>query len=1052
MFYPKTFPKGAFRGAAFALAMFSAAPALVDAQQASPLTGKVVHILNPFTGALPLVDLSGSGYTMTEEGPNWYRFDFNSIGGSLQPWMNSFQIRTADWKRFGPAGMTTTDAPFSVDLFGAGTDIWIVVDPAGPPDGPPLILTKPPGTVHLFNPWPANGPKMILNGNPIPMTVDRANCGWYIGYTLPITPLNAYFTNVADGQAFGAGGLDDKTPFDLVALYAAKGSDVWIASQTEITGTNPGKVGSCTYQMAATVHDMSTKHPDYGSGGGGPGMVQSALGADHKPVPTAAAPGHFNTWFNTDTAAAPPLKGAETCLNLEMGKSDDGLWEFDDEKSMPDKGGFFPIDDWNTLDANQTCTDVKHNYGFCLESHATFVYQKGQVFDFRGDDDVWVYINNKLALDIGGIHPATPGSINLDTLGLKEGQPYPWDFFFCERNMCGSSLRIKTTIYFKQQRALDHAEITLPGGGTGYRVIKRIGGTGACGSSGDALKEVAPGPLTFVLYKVGGDSIQELPKKTTSFGGVVIGDSTVSVDTTKVTGLAPGQYRIVFYETASPRLRDEVRFTVAAHNVVEFDPPYTVSVVVGTMVKVVAANRFKDSLVAGAVAWTPSFPAGALVYTDSSRSTRVTPGASLTTAATGLDTLWVAGDPAATADQTFIFSITGSSKTVKVTFTLPPLDLPKAVSAGIYDDDGDGRGDRLEVTYDPDITATLPKAVAYRWPSSAGADSSLGTDLASKLQAGKTLVFSGKALSAGILTAGEGVFKSTYPARGKDSTQTLPIQDHIGPVIRTATLHLGQAYDTLRLEFSEPIASRSAKPEDMFGYKLGDSSAAVSIAPHDVAWDSTWTAVTLVFASSVTPEPKAGDFVRLNDGPGLAADAAGNRPGPQTRFHLITGDKRGRIFTVTYREIPPDPALFSGPVFQATLEASGADVKDVVNRTGRMGFLLEADPADYAAGDGVTVPEPSQVALEYQAVLFTNLGVPVVSSGKRSLLCTDAIFQGDCRAHRGRVFIGWNYASDARAKVATGAYVAMFDYQIKVQGKSQVAGSVKQIWGLLRKK
>jgi hypothetical protein len=207
----------------------------------------------------------------------------------------------------------------------------------------------------------------------------------------------------------------------------------------------------------------------------------------------------------------------------------------------------------------------------------------------------------------------------------------------------------------------------------------------------------------------------------------------------------------------------------------------------------------------------------------------------------------------------------------------------------------------------------------------------------------------------------------------------------------------------------------------------------------------------LIFASSSTPEPKAGDLVRLNDGPGLAADAAGNRPGNQTQFHRITGDKRTGIFTVTYREIPPDPALFAGPTFQPSLEASGADVKAVVEKTGRMGHLLQLDLADYAVGDGLTVPEPSQVSLDYNVALFTNLGVPVAAK-KGSLLCTDALFQGDCRAHRGRVFFGWNYTSDSRAKVATGAYVALFDFQVKVQGKTEAAGNLKQVWGLLRKR
>ena len=1050
--------KSVLYGILFAMALAFGAAGTAQAQTASPLAGKVVHLYNPFNPELPLIDLAGTGYAMVLEGGNWYRFDFSA--SNLQPWMNSFQIRTASWKRFGKTGMTTTDSPFGTDVFGTGTDIWIVPDTTGA-GGPPAILTQAPGgTVHILNPWPANGPRMVINGKAVPMSVDKNNCGWYQVYPPPLGPLKVYFANSADGQPWGAGGMDDSTAFDLTALFASKGKDLWIASQTEITASNPGKLGSCTYEMAATVHDLAMTHPDYGKPGG-LGMVQSALGPDHKPVPTAAALPNFNTWFNSDPNKPMPLKGAETCVNLEMGKSDDGLWEYD-SYNIPVYHGYFPIDDFNTLDQNKgpSCPENApappapdlHNFGFCMESHASFVYQKGQVFDFRGDDDVWVFINNKLALDIGGVHAATAGRINLDTLGLVEGRTYPWDFFFCERQMCGSSLRIKTTIYFKQQRALDHAVEPQPGGVTNYRVIKRIGGSGACGSSSDSLKEVAPGPLTFVLYRVGGDSIQVLPKSAVSFGGINVGEGAVTVDTSKVTGLAPGQYRIVFYETISPRLRDEVRFTVPARNLVEFDPPYAVTATLGTAVPVVAANRFKDSLVAGAVPWSPTFPAGLSVYPNAGLTGKISSGSSLTTAPSGLDTVWVTGDPAATADQTYTLSIPGSSKTVKVTFTLPPLDLPKALSAAMYDDDGDGRGDRLEVLYDRDISAVLPASVAYRWPASATAVSVPGTELAALLQAGKTLRFSGKAFSPSILTSGQGAFDSHYLARGKDSVQVVPIEDHIGPVIGSAAMHLGKTLDTLILQFSEPLssASQAASAATLFGYRLGGDSTVVSVSPRETLWAPDGTAVSLVFEAGANPEPKAGDFVRLNDGAGLAADAGGNRPGPQTRFRLITGDKRTGIQTVTRRDILPDPALFSGAPIQPSLEPASADVKQAVARTGRIGALLEAVLADFAAGDGTVIPEPGQVALDYTIALFTNHGMPVASE-KRTLLCTDALFEGDCRTHRGRVFVGWNYTTAAKTRVGTGAYVAVFEYQIRVQGKRAAGGNFKQIWGLLRK-
>jgi fibro-slime domain-containing protein len=59
---------------------------------------------------------------------------------------------------------------------------------------------------------------------------------------------------------------------------------------------------------------------------------------------------------------------------------------------------------------------------------------------------VWVFIDGKLAMDLGGLHGPVAGAINLDTLGLTVGQQYTLDVFHAERCDSGSNFRIDTSI------------------------------------------------------------------------------------------------------------------------------------------------------------------------------------------------------------------------------------------------------------------------------------------------------------------------------------------------------------------------------------------------------------------------------------------------------------------------------------------------------------------------------------------------------------------------------------------------------------------------------
>ena len=95
---------------------------------------------------------------------------------------------------------------------------------------------------------------------------------------------------------------------------------------------------------------------------------------------------------------------------------------------------------------------MPHNFGFTTELHTKFQYNGGETFMFTGDDDVWVFINNHLAVDVGGLHPPESKSVNLDAsatmLGITKGSVYNLDLFHAERHTPQSTFRVDTNLSF----------------------------------------------------------------------------------------------------------------------------------------------------------------------------------------------------------------------------------------------------------------------------------------------------------------------------------------------------------------------------------------------------------------------------------------------------------------------------------------------------------------------------------------------------------------------------------------------------------------------------
>jgi fibro-slime domain-containing protein len=213
---------------------------------------------------------------------------------------------------------------------------------------------------------------------------------------------------------------------------------------TEDTGTGKKE---CDVVFDATIRDFSMEHPDFESYccGTTPGMVEQTLGANRKPVfsdayfektdtPMVTSAMSFNEWYNTKEAV-----NYAFAREISLTEVSPGRFEYNDT-------AFFPLHNSEGFGDEGN----GRNYHFTTEIHLKFDYKPGQLFSFTGDDDLFVFIEGRLALDLGGVHVAQDGIIDLDTVGpqlnLKEGETYTMDIFHAERHMGDSNFHIETTI------------------------------------------------------------------------------------------------------------------------------------------------------------------------------------------------------------------------------------------------------------------------------------------------------------------------------------------------------------------------------------------------------------------------------------------------------------------------------------------------------------------------------------------------------------------------------------------------------------------------------
>lgn len=843
--------------------------------------------------------------------------------------------------------------------------------------------------IRFLTPWTNTSAVLYVNGeSAATMTKVKNYCGWFeTSLNAPSTGLNVYFKQTIGLNYVGAEGMTQKEPnsasFISLDSIAALTDTIWVQGYKNdvpaLFAKYPGVLGECPLKkFPVTVFDWlhgskgdgangngaSTYgvSADFGSGGCGGsnakddkgngymrGMVEYKLGSNGVPVPAANFPAdcklttHLDKWFLPEVITK--KNGVEytnmTCRDLYISMDNEGFWlaEVSSDKisegNEKNKGGMFLVDDFEFLDEAQTIKNPYydhlngsggyHNFGFAVKIQATFEYVPGQYFDFYGDDDVWVFIDNRLAVDIGGQHRQVAGAVDLDTMGLTVGKTYDFHIFYVERHTSSSNFRMRTSIDLQVDASI-FVTSDRKGSETNYDIwqINKKNKLSCGYDPSNTEVDTTGGASTFRL--TGGNLEEpEILGIGTHFNGLKItSDSTFSIDSAAIVdaaALAPGHYYLEISLKSDPSQTTIIEIVI---------PSYPLPSVVFADSKWVSLGKEVVGNQATIGSWAYeiypvniTFDEGQASVNDYNRKISVSSSNPL------VDIIDEDGNPVTKvtlndkAQATFYIRANGQVSNATITakgtaaaasfwkelnFKEPPI--PRVTYAVIGDRNGDGRGDSLYVKFDKSFdNSNILDSIQFTFGETFNvipsgkikkvSDSEIIVVTEGACDTTAACGFGSRQFTGGESSIYTGNIATwvTYKENGnthKLKTTNDPVDDGIGPIVVKATKEtMRDGNRKVTVTLSEAITDESRKEfyKLMFQYICPRSGENKN--PEDpVQQGGSGKTVTMIFSPSTLDAvfPTDGDQIRFTPGK-YAEDLMGNVPHKNNPWVTIIGDQ-----------------------------------------------------------------------------------------------------------------------------------------------------------------